>query len=363
MPADIAPIAIAGATGAVGREALRILESWGIPADRLALYASPRSAGIRVPYASTNLTVRALRPGDLGRHDLVVFCASATLARLHVPDAVLTGAVVVDASSAFREDPTVPLVIPEINAHLLDAAPRLVASPNCSATILLTALEPIRRAYGITAITVSTYQAVSGAGQRGLDELRAGAAAALVAHPESPSVFPEPCAFNCFSHNSAVDPDSGLNVEERKIITETRRIWNAPDLPINPTCIRVPVERAHSESVTVELSQPASEHHIRELLAFAPGVRVIDDRAANRFPTPRAASGLDEVLVGRIRPVPHAPRDHTSRSRAHNLWICGDQLRKGAALNALQIARILRPALCAPPTPISRAAITHPAIA
>jgi aspartate-semialdehyde dehydrogenase len=334
-------IGVVGATGAVGREALAILAEWGVPADRVSAFASARSAGTLVPYGTG-----ALRIGD-GAHgawhelDLVLQCAPTAIARTIVPRALDAGAAVVDASSAYRDDPDVPLVVPGVNGHLLDAAPRLIASPNCSTILLVTALDPIRRAFGIASITVSTYQAVSGAGAKGLEELRRLTRAALDGIDAAPAAFAEPCAFNCFSHNSPVDPTTGLNVEERKMIDESRKIWDAPGLRVNPTCIRVPVERAHSESVTVVLSRAASTADLRTALSGASSVCVVDDPATGRFPTPRRATGADAVLVGRIRPVPGAPTDSAGRSREFALWLSGDQLRKGAALNALQIAHRL----------------------
>ncbi len=348
MRTDRPRVAIVGATGAVGREAIAILAEWGVPAEWITPLASPRSVGATIPYGESTLIVRAIDVSLLADHDLALFCASAGVGRDWAPTARALGALVVDASSAFRSDPLVPLVVPEINGHLLDDRPPLVASPNCSTILLLTALEPIRRAFGVESIAVCTYQAISGAGRRALDEFRRQTAAALAGDPITPEVFREPCAFNCFSHDSPVDPETGLNGEERKIIAEARRIWDDPGLPIDPTCIRVPVERAHSEAVSVRLREPATTAELRGALARAPGVRVVDDRAGGRFPTPLAATGIDGVLVGRLRRSPAEPADEYGRSRAHDLWLCGDQLRKGAALNALQIAGRLLPGLAQP---------------
>lgn len=330
-------IAVVGATGAVGREALDILAARGVPAPRVRALASEQSAGSQVPYARDALSVRALDPSALRGVEIAIFAASAEVAREWAPLALRAGAAVIDNSSAFRMDPGVPLVIPEVNAGLLGNRPRLIANPNCSTILLLTALEPLRRAFGIERVHVATYQAVSGAGLAAIDELRAQSAGVLSGKPAIPRVFREPCAFNVFSHDSAVDEADGLNAEERKIIDESARIWGQP-VPITPTCVRVPVVRAHSQAITATLRRPTGVDEARRLLAGAPGVRLLDDRAANCFPTPLKAAGGDEVVVGRVRLDPaHAP-DSDGRSRHLCLWVCGDQLRKGAALNAVQIA-------------------------
>lgn len=336
-------IAVVGATGAVGREVLTILAQRGVPPEQVLTLASARSAGQSLPFGSDSLPVCELAATALHACSLAVFAADADTARGFAPAAADTGVLVVDNSSAFRHKPSVPLVIPEVNAELLrgrfrDA--RLVANPNCSTIILLVALEPLRRAFGIRRVVVSTYQAVSGAGQAAIDELNAATRAALGGEPFTPRVFPEPCAFNVFSHESALDVITGRNAEEEKMIAETRRIWKTPNVPIIPTCVRVPVIRAHSQSVMVELSEPATEVSVRAALSSAPGIRLIDDRHTGRFPTPLAASGGDDVLVGRIRA---ANGDQDEPSREFCLFLAGDQLRKGAALNALQILDLLAP--------------------
>jgi aspartate-semialdehyde dehydrogenase len=265
--------------------------------------------------------------------------AAVQLAR----EATSRGAVVIDNGSDFRLDPEVPLVVPEVNGHLLRPAggpPGVVANPNCSTILLLVALEPIRRAFGVSRIDVTTYQAVSGAGTAGMDELAESARAELDGRAHSPRVFPEPSAFNVFSHDASVDLATGLNGEEQKIIAEVRRIWDAPDLAICPTCVRVGVFRGHAEAVTVTLAEAARETDVRSVLQEAPGIRLQDDRRRNRFPTPRRAAGEDEVLVGRVRADPSEPPSG-GRNTRFALFLAGDQLRKGAALNALQIAREL----------------------
>ncbi len=373
-------IAVVGATGAVGTEVLRLLEERGVPAERVLALASAKSEGVAIEYADGMLTVRETSDGTLEGADLALFCASAAVSRRFIPGAVERGTLVVDNSSAFRMQEGVPLVVPEVNGELIDGtdgnAGRLIANPNCSTILLLVALEPLRRAFGIERIVVSTYQAVSGAGAKGMEELveqtrgelceatvnraatlavpprwSCGAANGVTAdasgiHPEEPesrgtaraSIFPEPCSFNVFSHNSAVDVESGLNVEEQKLIDETRKIWNDESVAISPTCVRVPVLRAHSEAVTVTVHEHATVEEVRAALRAAPGVEVIDDRAGNCFPTPRKATGRDGVLVGRVRRDPAAAVTGAGRTRGFSLWLCGDQLRKGAALNAVQIA-------------------------
>lgn len=347
MPLDSKTFVVVGATGAVGREVLSILRERGIRARRITALASARSTGTRIAHGEEEIPVFQLREvaarDAFGGANVVIFAADAETSRTYVPLALECGAFVVDNSSAFRLDPDVPLVVPEVNGSLLDGAspPRLVANPNCSTILLLVALEPLRASFGVRSVVVSTYQAVSGAGLAAIDELRSQSRDVLEGSPRVSRVFSEPCAFNVFSHDSAIDLASGLNVEEQKLIDETRKVWNDPRASITPTCVRVPVERAHSESVLIELRQPLHEEDIRLALATAPGVRVIDDRAANSFPTPLKASGVDDVLVGRIRPDPGAGFDGRGRTSRWCLWLSGDQIRKGAALNAVQIAERL----------------------
>jgi aspartate-semialdehyde dehydrogenase len=246
-------------------------------------------------------------------------------------------------------DPDVPLVIPEINGGELDrlrpgagtgSPGAIVANPNCSAIILLMALEPLRRAFGVRAIIVSTYQAASGAGAEAMEELRQQTADVLAGREPRPRVFPEPCAFNIFSHNSEIDPATGLNIEEQKVIEESRKIWRQPELQVCPTCVRVPVLRAHAESIRVELARPATEADISAAYRGFAGVRLVDDRPANNFPTSLKASGGDDVLVGRLRPD-WATAAGADRVGAVTQLAAGDPLRQGAARNAVQIAERL----------------------
>lgn len=345
-------IAVVGATGAVGREALAILAERGVPASRVRALASERSHGLRVRYGQTEVGVATLGERSFEDAGTAVFAADAETARRFVPIALRAGAFVVDNSSAFRADPGVPLVVPEINGDLVTPGTRLVANPNCSTTILLLALEPLRRAFGVEAIDVATYQAVSGAGLAGIDalvrETRESLGTLEREGPEigwtlpdaggSGGVFAEPCAFNVFSHDSPVDPSTGVNAEERKMIDETRRIWADPTVRVTPTCVRVPALRAHTQAITATLRTPAREGDVLDALAGGRGLRIVDDRGANAFPTPRKAAGRDGVLVGRVRPDPGEPAGPGATHRRWCLLVSGDQLRKGAALNALQIA-------------------------
>lgn len=343
---DLGKVAVLGATGAVGREALSILHARGVPAARVVALASQRSAGTSVPYGDDRLVVREAHEAEFRGIDFAILCATADASRRWASVAQTCGATVIDNSSAFRLRDDVPLIVPEVNGDSIGPGHTRIANPNCSTIILLVAMNPIREAFGIAGITVSTYQAVSGAGAAALDELREQAAATLAGQVFKPKVFHEPCAFNVFSHNSRVEPDTGVNGEERKMIEESRKIWGDPNVRITPTCVRVPVFRAHTESVTVTLGRAASETEIRALLSRAPGLRVVDDRAANSFPTTLGASGGDEVMIGRIRPDPSEshigagsePDDAPGRWKSWCFLIVGDQIRKGAALNAVQIA-------------------------
>lgn len=336
-------VAIVGASGAVGRELLALLEERRFPLSQLRLFASPRSAGREVAFAGGRLVVEALpESGDLGA-DLVFSSAGGAVSRQHAWRWVERGAVVVDNTSAWRLDPRVPLVVPEVNPAALDGHAGVIANPNCSTIIALLALAPLHRAFGLTRATVATYQAVSGAGAEGIAELRRQSAEALAAeaapsgepgaYDARPEKFRHPIAFNLFSHDSEV-LDDGYNEEERKLALESRKILEAPELAVSATCVRVPVFRAHAEAIHAEFARRVSEAEARAVLAAAPGVRLVDDRAANTFPMPVTASGQDDVLVGRLRA-------DASRPGAIALFVAGDQVRKGAALNAVQIAEAL----------------------
>lgn len=324
-------VVVVGATGAVGGEFLRLFEDRRLPISELRLFAGPRSEGKSIETSWGELRVSTIGPSSFVGADLAFFSAGASRSRDWVPKALDCGAVVIDNSSAFRMDPGVPLVIPEINADAIEPGHRLVCVPNCSAIILLMAVAPLRKLGKIDRIVVSTYQSASGAGAAAMRELEDQTRTVLEGGSAEPEVLPHPYAFNLFSHNTPID-SSGYNEEERKVIEESRKILADLDLKIGVTCVRVPVLRAHSESVTIEFDGPApSVEAVREVLASSPGVRIVDDRSANRFPMPLDASGIDEVLVGRIR-------QDLSNPRAICLFVSGDQLLKGAALNAVQIA-------------------------
>jgi aspartate-semialdehyde dehydrogenase len=331
-------VAIVGATGAVGVELLRVLEKRRFPLSGLRLLASPRSAGKQLNFAGAPFPVEALTEHSFAGIDLALFSAGSDTAKQFAPRAVQAGAIVVDNSSAFRMDPTAPLVVPEINAGALARHRGIIANPNCVAIIAGMALWPIHRVNPIRRLIVSTYQSASGAGAAAMAELTAATAARLAGRDFTPSVLPHDYAFNLFSHDTPIDPATGHNGEELKVINETRKIFDAPDLRISITCVRVPVLRAHSIAMTLECAEPIAPEMARLLLAEAPGIRVVDDAAENHFPMPVEASGQDAVLVGRIRRDLSDPSGHSLA-----LFAAGDQLLKGAALNAVQIAERLLP--------------------
>jgi len=329
-------VAIVGATGAVGVELLESLTNRDFPVRELRLLASARSAGTRLMFRGREIVVEALAEDSFKGVDLALFSAGASVSRKYAPLAVAAGALVVDNSSAFRMAPEVPLVVPEVNAGAMAAHAGMIANPNCVAAILTVALAPLAQAARIRRLNVATYQAASGAGAAAMEELRQATDAALRGEAFAPKVLPHPYAFNFFSHNAAVDPETGYNGEEEKVVAETRRILGRPDLPIGITCIRVPVLRAHGMAVTVEFDAPVSVERARQLIGSAPGLRLVDDRVGNHFPMPNEASGQEDVLVGRLR---EDLGDPSGRSLA--LFVVGDQLLKGAALNAVQIAEAL----------------------
>ncbi|HNQ22886.1 MAG TPA: aspartate-semialdehyde dehydrogenase [Phycisphaerae bacterium] len=328
-------LAVVGATGAVGREFCALLEERRLPARRITLVASARSVGKTLRVAGGTLEVQPLTEATFQSVDFAVFAAGGAVSRQYAPIAVSQGTVVVDNSSAFRMDAEVPLVVPEVNAADLKQHRGLVANPNCSAAILVLVLAPLHRVNPIQRVVVSTYQAASGAGAAAMQELRTQTVEYLSGRPVRPVVFPHPIAFNLFSHDSPVGSD-GYNQEETKLVEETRKILHAPELAVAPTCVRVPVLRAHSESATLTFEHPITVELARETLAGAAGLKVVDDAEQRRFPMPVEASGRDAVLVGRIR------RDLSQPDgRGLQLFLCGDQLRKGAALNAIQILEAL----------------------
>lgn len=328
-------VAIVGATGAVGAEMLKCLETSSFPTGRLRAFASERSVGRRLPFRDGEIELEALSERAFEGVDVALFASEADISKTYGEIALRSGAVVIDNSSAFRMDPSVPLVVPEVNGDLITAGQRLYANPNCVAAIMAVALWPLHEAAGVRRIIASTYQAASGAGAAAMEELEVSTRAYLAGETYEPKVLPHPYAFNLFSHNTAIGPE-GYNGEEMKVIAEMRKIMRLPELRVGVTCIRVPVLRAHAMSVTVEFERPLAVEAARELLSGAPGLRLVDDRARNHFPMPVECSGRNEVLVGRIR---EDLSDPTGRSLA--LFISGDQLLKGAALNAVQIAERL----------------------
>ncbi len=329
-------IAVVGATGAVGVEILKVLEKRNFPVGKLTLLASARSAGTKMTFRGQEHTVQELTPAAFQGVDVALFSAGGSISKEYAPIAVQAGAVVVDNSSAFRMDPNAPLVIPEINPEDVKSHKGIIANPNCSTIIMLMAVYPIHRINPVKKIVVSTYQAASGAGASAMRELEDQARAVLSGQAPEPKIFPFPLAFNVFSHNSAMNPESGYNQEEEKMIKETHKILHDSSMRIAPTCIRVSTLRAHAESIHLELEKPADLAQIKSELAKFPGVQIADDRAANRFPMPIDASGEFDVLVGRLR-----KSSSSDNGREIDLFCCGDQLLKGAALNAVQIAELL----------------------
>ena len=329
-------VAIVGATGAVGIELMGCLERRGFPVASLRLLASPRSAGKTLPFRGQDLMVEALGPHSFEGVDVALFSAGATISRQYAPAAVAAGCLVVDNSSAFRMDADVPLVVPEVNGALLADQPKVVANPNCVAAIAVMALQPLHARNKVTRVIGATYQSASGAGAQAMAELEASTAAYLAGEAYAPQVLPHPYAFNLFSHNAGVDAETGYNGEELKAMAEIRKIMSAPDMRLSFTCVRVPVLRAHSMSLVVEFENPVSPAEAEAWLADAPGVRLVNDHAANHYPMPNEASGGDDVLVGRIRADLSDPTGRTL-----SLFLSGDQLLKGAALNAVQIAEAL----------------------
>jgi aspartate-semialdehyde dehydrogenase len=329
-------VAIAGATGAVGVELMACLEQRKFPLSELRLLASARSAGKKMKFRGADIAVQELTDKSLEGVDIALFSAGGAQSKRFAPAAVKAGAVVVDNSSAFRMDPNTPLVVPEINSGALAKHNGIIANPNCVAIVAATPLWPLHQVRRIQRITMSTYQAASGAGAAAMEELSESTKAYLEGRPFEPKVLPHPYAFNVFSHNTKVDPETGYNEEETKVMQETRKIFGEPGLRVTATCVRVPVLRAHCIALNIELDAPLSVAEARAILAKAPGVRVVDELERNYFPMPVDASGKDEVLVGRIRKDVSDPSGKTLA-----LFVAGDQLRKGAALNAVQIAERL----------------------
>lgn len=326
-------VAILGATGAVGAELLELLELRHFPLADLKLLASERSAGRQLTFKGEKLPVEAVGEHSFNGIDLVLASAGGSISRVLAPKAVAAGAVVVDNSSAFRMDPNVPLIVPEVNPQALATHRGIVANPNCTTILMNVAVYPLHQVQPVRRIVAATYQSASGAGARAMEEVKTQAMAILQGQQPATKMFPYPLAFNLFPHNSQLN-DLGYCEEEMKMVNETRKIFGVPDLRVTATCVRVPVLRAHSEAVNLEFDQPFGVEQAREILSQAPGIKLVEDWAANYFPMPLDATGKDEVLVGRIR-------QDLSNPSGLELWLCGDQIRKGAALNAIQIAELL----------------------
>ena len=318
----------------MGQELLALLQERGFPVAELVPLASPRSAGQELDWQGERIRVQPVGPGAFAGVDLVLASAGGSVSRQWAPVAVAAGAVVIDNSSAFRMDPAVPLVVPEVNPQAAFANGGIIANPNCTTILLTLALAPLAARRRIRRVVISTYQSASGAGARAMEELRQLSRTVLDGGEPVSTVLPHSLAFNLFLHNSPLEP-SGYCEEELKMLHETRKIMGLPDLRLSATCVRVPVLRAHSEAVNIEFSEPFPVEEARALLAAAPGVELIENFETNRFPMPTDVTGRDAVAVGRIR-------QDLSDPQALELWLCGDQIRKGAALNAIQIAELLR---------------------
>ena len=333
-------VAVLGASGAVGQELLQLLEQRRFPVAELLPLASPRSAGQSLGWQGRALTIQPVEASAFEGVDLVLASAGGSVSRQWAPLAAAAGALVIDNSSAFRMDPEVPLVVPEVNPEAAFSHRGIIANPNCTTILLSLALAPLHARRPIRRVVVSTYQSASGAGARAMEELRSLSRTVLDGGEPVSEVLPHSLAFNLFLHNSPLQPN-GYCEEELKMLHETRKIMGTPELRLSATCVRVPVLRAHSEAVNIEFHEPFPVEEARALLAAAPGVELLDDFDANRFPMPTDVTGRDPVAVGRIR-------QDLSEPNALELWLCGDQIRKGAALNAIQIAELLIEAPGAP---------------
>jgi aspartate-semialdehyde dehydrogenase len=327
-------VAVVGATGAVGSTMLKVMGERRFAADEVVPLASERSAGKKVPYGDGELEVRRLADDTIDGFDIALFSAGGGVSRDWAPKFRDAGCVVVDNSSAWRMEPNVPLVVAEVNGDALASHEGIVANPNCSTMQMVMALKPILDAVGIERVIVSTYQSTSGTGHNAVEELRTQAEAVLGDRDTEASVYPHQIAFNVLPQVETFKDGDDYTTEERKMMAETRKILGTESIAISATCVRVPVYNAHSESVNVQTSEDLSPERCRELLSAFPGVVVVDDPAAGRYPMPIDAAGHDEVFVGRIRRDP-------SHERCLNLWIVGDNLRKGAATNAVQVAEQL----------------------
>ncbi|MDR1759198.1 MAG: aspartate-semialdehyde dehydrogenase [Fibrobacter sp.] len=337
-------VAILGATGAVGQELLSILEERNFPIASLKLLASKRSAGKTITFKGEKITVEELTHDSFKGIDIVLSSAGGSISKEFVPSAVKAGAVVVDNTSYFRMDPKVPLVVPEVNPQDVKKHQGIIANPNCTTIIMSLPLFPLHMGIGVSRVTVCTYQAASGAGAIAMEELREESIAIAEGKPYHRTVMPHQYAFNLFPHNSPFNDGSpekekvkapkGYCEEEWKMVVETRKIFDDESIRIAPTCIRVPVLRAHSEAINIQFQRKTSLEEIYSILKNAPGMVIQEDPADNRWPMPIDVTGKDPVYVGRIR-------EDLSQENSFDFWVVGDQVRKGAALNAVQIAELL----------------------
>ncbi|MBN2462041.1 MAG: aspartate-semialdehyde dehydrogenase [Dehalococcoidia bacterium] len=323
-------VAIVGATGMVGQEFIKVLQQRNFPAASVSLYASDRSAGKKLYVGHQEIEVKETSPESFQNIDIALFSAGAEISRYFSPIAAKSGTLVVDNSSAFRMEPKVPLVVPEINPEDIKLHEGIVANPNCSTIQMVVALYPLHKVNHIKRIVASTYQAVSGTGAAAMEELTTQAKLVLEGQNVVPHVYPHQIGFNLLPEID-VFLDNGYTKEEWKMVEETRKIMHAPDIAISATCVRVPVFIGHSEAVSIEFTDPMSPEEARQILARAPGVKVLDDPSVSLYPMPWLAAGSDDVYVGRIRA-------DASQSKGLVMWVVSDNLRKGAALNAVQIA-------------------------
>ena len=329
-------VAIVGATGAVGEVLLELLESRNFPVNNLYLLASERSAGTTLSFKGKRITVQNLAEFDFSQAEIGLFSAGGSISAEFAPKAAAAGCVVIDNTSHFRRDEDIPLVVPEVNSHALErfADRNIIANPNCSTIQMLVALKPIYDAVGIARINVATYQAVSGTGKSAIEELASQTARLLNGQPAESKVYPKQIAFNALPHIDTFQ-ENGYTREEMKMVWETQKIFEDETISVNPTCVRIPVFHGHSEAVHIETKQPISAVEAQALLESAPGIEVIDTRADGGYPTPVSeAAGSDPVYVGRIR-------EDISHPMGLDLWVVSDNLRKGAALNSVQIAEVL----------------------
>ncbi|MDA0691187.1 MAG: aspartate-semialdehyde dehydrogenase [Nitrospinae bacterium] len=326
-------IGVVGATGAVGRRMISILEERKFPVDRLSLLASARSAGQVLPFNGQSIEVEVLTEDSFAGLDFALFSAGASVSLQFAPSAVKAGCILVDNSSAYRMDKDVPLVVPEVNPHAIGDQPGIIANPNCSTIQMVLALYPIHARYQIKRVVVSTYQSVSGSGQKAIAELVQQTRNILDDKEIDKQVYPHQIGFNCIPQID-VFMENGYTKEEMKMVNETRKILGDDSIQVSPTTVRVPVFYSHSESVNVETEKPIRAEDVKKLLASFPGICVVDDPQKNEYPLAIDAEGKDAVFVGRLR-------NDISKENAINFWVVSDNLRKGAALNAIQIVELI----------------------